>query len=576
MDIAVDSPKEAYENPVTPLKNKAFINDEIKPNDGYSMELVTGEAVPDLLFNDHKFQKSWDQLFESCPWATIFQQRQFIGAWYRVYRNEHLPILIIAFEKGQLKGVLPVVLLNGVANGKQKSGRITGAGHYEAEYQSWLAAAADGELFIKKALAVLMKQYRGFTITFRFIPPGTPIGWAKKDKKWSQCSLIQSFARPYINLTDPELEKSYWKRKHFKKKLNRLSRTGDVSFETINDYETFERDLNEMAALYDFRQSALFNKCPFREDTVKKEFLLALFRLQLLHVTVLRVNEKIIAAVVLVKGKDWIYLAGIICHTPFNAQIYSPGYLHLILLTKQLFGEGVPNFDLSPGYDSYKDDLANRHDEVHELVISSSKKFHIKRKIKIWLHARFVANGIRPMTAELNWKRYFYLLRKGNASFVVKSIVKRFQRKRMQQLFLVQAYTAQPDVNISLNKDNINDLMKYELSSGHETKWEFLSNAMRRLETGQHCYTWMENGQLLACAWFRFPEPAAAEKDSSPVHEKLMVWEGYYCHAAAKSRIHDFISKVIDAGVNNDERSHFQTADQLFCKVLGDVGERIE
>jgi hypothetical protein len=86
----------------------------------------------------------------------------------------------------------------------------------------------------------------------------------------------------------------------------------------------------------------------------------------------------------------------------------------------------------------------------------------------------------------------------------------------------------------------------------------------------------MENEQLLACAWFRFPEATAEEKDGSPVTEKRMVWEGYYCHAAAKNRLHDFISKVIDAGVNNDERNHFQAADQLFCKVLEVVGERIE
>ncbi len=112
---------------------------------------------------------------------------------------------------------------------------------------------------------------------------------------------------------------------------------------------------------------------------IKKDLLKALFRLQLLHVSVLKVNEKIIAAVIAITEKDWLCLAGINCHSPFNARLYSPGLMHFILLAKLLKEEGITWFDLTPGYDTYKEELANRHHEVKELLISNSRSLKIKK-----------------------------------------------------------------------------------------------------------------------------------------------------------------------------------------------------
>jgi hypothetical protein len=544
MNTAAHPENELLAGPAPALPNRTISG--TRTDDAYAIELITGAAVIDALINDAGFQQSWDALYASCPWATVFQSRPFIAAWYQIYRDEHLPILIKAVENGQLKGLLPVVLLNTNANdahsGKGRN-RITGAGHYDAEYQTWLAAPVDADNFIKKALPELRKQFPGHPITFRFLSPGTSLDWLQDDTTLRSYSIVQSYDRPLINFKDADASKIF-QRNHFKNKINRLKRLGEVHFEHITDLESFKHCLHEMAVFYDFRQSALFNKSPFKDDPVKEDFLLQLFRLQLLHVTVLKVGGKTMAAIAAVTGKDdWMHLAAVNCHSPFNARFYSPGFLHFILLAKKLAVEGTRYFDLSPGYDAYKDDLANLHDQVKELVISPTRKFHLKRQFKKWVHTRLIAAGIRPMTTELALKKYIYLLRRRRVMPVIKGMVNRLHPKRKKQLYRLQ--TSFPStIKMALHKDNLRDLMQFEFVKGTPvTRWEFLEDAMMRLERGQHCYTRAENGRLLCCAWFSNPDAGSVAADNM---ETTIELQSLYCHEAAKDRLPAFIQCVME------------------------------
>jgi CelD/BcsL family acetyltransferase involved in cellulose biosynthesis len=572
MNTAANSKNDLYESPVPEVKPKPVIETGTRFNNSDSFELIEGDAVIALLYNDSGFRQSWDLLFESCPWATVFQSRAFVTAWYQAYREEHCPLLVKAVENGQLKGVLPLAILNTPADDRgahTQSGRITAAGHYEALYQTWLVAPSDGDAFIKKALTELMKQFPGCYISLRFLPPGTPMKWTTDDRKWRKHSIIQSHSCPLIHLSGVGSERIFQHKKHFKHKLNRLKRLGDVRFDTITDQQQFEKSLQEMSVLFDFRQSALFNKSPFREDPAKKEFLLELFRLHLLHVTALKVDEKIIAAVVAVGEKDWMYLAGINCHCPGHARSFSPGFLHFVLLSQQLAAEGFQYFDLSPGYDPYKEELANQHEDVYELLISSKPSFRIKRRIKKWIHTRLIAAGKRPMSVELSIKYYAYLAKHRSPASIIKSLFKRFQKKEKQQHYLLQQYTAQAPTEIKLNKDNLIDLQEFTTGKrSNLTQWEFLSNAAFRLERGQHCYTWVEEGCLLACAWFSWQDAQSAKKDDNPEAGNRIEIHGLYYHATGKDRLTVFLNAVIETAVNKEGKNYFVTSEPLFCKAL--------
>jgi hypothetical protein len=562
----------------SPLKSRTVIDAGARPYDGYTIELIAGSAVIEMLTNDGWLQKSWDTLFNACPWGTVFQSRQFVTAWYQAYRDQHLPIVVKGIERGQLKGILPVVLLNvpaGDEHAAGKGGRITGAGHYDAQYQTWLASPGDGETFIKKALSELMKQFPGHPISFRFLPPQTPIAFIQQDALWRRYSIVQSYTRPFINFTDPEHAKLY-QRGHFKNKMNRLKKLGEVHFECIRDLKKFESSLNEMAILYDFRQSALFNKNHFKDDPAKKDFLLELFRLGMLHTTVLKVDGKLMAAIIAVTGKEgWVHLAGINCHAPFNSRYYSPGFMHFVLLAKQLASEGVPCFDLTPGYDTYKEELANGHDEVTEWVISNKPAYRIKRKIKKRIHTRLIASGIRPMTMELTLKKYLYQVKHWSAVQAIQRLAESLQRKRKQQLYRVPAYTLPPNVKISLHKDNLRDLLQVESNKKTGiTRWSFLADAMRRFDDRQHCFTWMENGRLLCCAWFRYAE-ASEEKEKGRPQDNTIIFQEIYCHPAGKDRLSSFYSEVIDQAVNHEGKNYFLTDDLLFCRALELAGSPV-
>jgi CelD/BcsL family acetyltransferase involved in cellulose biosynthesis len=563
---AVETPELYFEDlqitSQTRTKTEEIAEDAVpgdrKPDTDYTIELVTGSAVTDLL-QDAAFQKSWDQLFKSCPWATVFQTRAFIASWYNAYRGIHLPILLKAVAKGQLRGVLPVALLHANGNqGHKKGGKIIGAGHYEAEYQGWLTVPADGNSFIQSALTELMTQFPGSTISLRFLSPGTPMNWIQNEK-WRKYSIVQPYSVPLIHFKNPAEVKVG---KHFKHKLNKLKKTGEVSFERIKDRETFIRSLEEMAIMLDFRQAALFNKLPFYEDPAKKEFLIALFDQQLLHTTVFKHNDKIIAAVIAAIRNNGAYLSGLVCHSPLNARVISPGYMHFQLLTKQLAEEGIQYFDLSPGYDAYKDELATQTDEVQELIISNAKGFRIKRQFKKWLHARLLARGIRPMTAELTIKKYRYNLRHWHPLPVIKKLVNKLHKQDTQQRYLINKPTLEQAIAAPCQKNSLADLL--EINSEDKaglTRWKFLSDAMVRLEKGQNCFTWLENNQLVCCIWVSYGEDS-------------IVIENYYCRASAKEWLPAFLKNMFIALGENKEDSTFQllVTDKQICKAMAIAG----
>jgi hypothetical protein len=431
-------------------------------------------------------------------------------------------------------------------------------------------------MFMKRALAELMNEFPGKPISFRFLSAATPLNWINEDKQLRRYSIVQTYTRPLINFHNPD-HGNLFQRKHFKHKLNRLKKLGEIQFEPISDYKKFESSLNEMAVLFDFRQSALFNKSHFSDEPAKKEFLLELFRLGLLHVTVLYVGGKMLAAIVAVTGKDnWVHLAGINCHAPFNSRYYSPGFMNFVLLAKQLSAEGASYFDLTPGYDSYKEELANAHDEVKEWVIYSKLSFRIKRKIKRMIHTRLIATGIRPMTVELELKKYFYRLRHWRPAHAIKALAKKLHKKSTQQLYHVDTALPHP-IKISLHKDNLRDLLHFKTDKkAGISRWAFLSDAMHRFEDKQHCYTWTENGRLLCCAWFSFPDTVSTEKPDVPAPESAMVVETLYCNNGGKDRLCSFVKSmaVEAAGFLGKKSINILSADRLFCETMDAAGTR--
>jgi hypothetical protein len=120
-----------------------------------------------------------------------------------------------------------------------------------------------------------------------------------------------------------------------------------------------------------------------------------------------------------------------------------------------------------------------------------------------------------------------------------------------------------------LKKDDLVDLQEFTSGKRSDlTRWEFLSNAAFRLERGQHCYTWVENGTLLACAWVSYQDVQSAKKDDRPENDNTIELLGLYCHANGKDRLTGFVNEVINSAVNKEKKNYFSTNEPLFWKAL--------
>ncbi|PTX14993.1 CelD/BcsL family acetyltransferase involved in cellulose biosynthesis [Pontibacter mucosus] len=503
-------------------------------------ELHVGKQVFNALL-DPALKAEWDLLYEACTWCTVFQSRVFVETWYKVFREEYLPILVTATHEGHLVGVLAMALPRYCVDEHEsllKPGKIVGAGQYDAEYQCWLSGAAYGEDFIKAALASIIHKFRGCDIHFRYLPPALPLNWAEADPYWRNKVVLQAVRRPLMAMGSPEFPKLF-KKPEFKNKVNRLRRLGNLSFEVVTDKSYFEEILPELVIQYDFRQGAMFNKNQFSDNPLKTEFLLAIFEKKLLHVSVLKVNEEVMAAIVAVAGKGWVHLGGINTHAPYQANYYSPGFVHFIMLGKLLAESGVEVFDLTPGGDAYKERLATDHDQVYEMVIPGSTVSGAKRRIRKHLYNRLVQAGKRPMSVELAIRKKAYLFKarlksviNPHTAFSTLFRLRASHSPDEKPSVGIPAELRYADGSIHVQENDLKHLLAYRPTKHDLTRWEFLEAAMRSLETGKCCYTWCEDGQLQACAWLGSSETVPL-KPALPKGSAVLELT-YYCKAVKR------------------------------------------
>jgi hypothetical protein len=505
------------------------------PSSTGGAELVIGKAAIELLENK-TFLAGWDELYQSCCWATPYQSKEYVCTWYQLYGESYLPIIIKAQEKDILKGLLTLALPSKKTKGKKRF--IVAAGNFDSDYQTWLSSQTDGEAFIKTAIFELWKQFPRCELMLKYLPSQTPLNWIKSDNFWQQHCALQPFELPIMDMKAAEISGRN------KKRVNRINKIG--RFECVTDTDAFSSLLNnQIAQLFDFRQGALFNKNPFRNDPANRKLLLSLFEAGLLHVSILKINAEIIASVTATIGKKRAYLGGINCHSPLYAS-YSPGYLHFLLLGQQLAREGVEFFDLTPGYDFYKERLATHHEQVHQLVVTNNLFYFYKRQFRRWFHYRLVQAGKRPMSLELEIRKRLYLLRHRGLLACVSGWLKNFWPKSSPKLYLAEPQSVDHDTSILLQKDSLSDLLDFEQHPGKITRWEFLSAAWHRFEQGGHCYTWAEGGRLLACVWVDGSTSIANSQVN--VDTKDCVWlRELYCHAAGRDRLDSFLRVAVAA-----------------------------
>ncbi|MHC2993596.1 hypothetical protein OB13_19185, partial [Pontibacter sp. HJ8] len=124
-----------------------------------------------------------------------------------------------------------------------------------------------------------------------------------------------------------------------------------------------------------------------------------------------------------------------------------------------------------------------------------------------------------------------------------------------------------PDTSPFINKNSLRDLLCYQPKGTLTTRWEFLIDAMKRFESGQQPYTWVENGKLLGCVWLQSPGLKAKE-----IPAEAAVLQGFYFYPVPLKQLQEFVEAVI-AKVTGERDSAFVYAipdaqNKALCKVL--------
>ncbi|MEX2566361.1 MAG: GNAT family N-acetyltransferase [Cyclobacteriaceae bacterium] len=478
------------------------------------MKIFLKEETTNLL-RDEKFLNSWDQLLSLCPWATVFQSKTFVLTWYAYYK-EFTPIVLTDWDGHNLKGIITLTI--------DRNGTITAAGTNQAEYQVWLSTAENSHAILEESIGLLKKHFPRRTIDLKYLPPNTPIKQFEVSTKWKKNLFIKSYLQPLM-ASNEELLTRELKKKNRKEKINRLKRKGNLEFEIITKKEAFISIIDEMIIQSDFRKGAMYDKVAFQQEPQRKEFLIRLFELGLLHVSILRLNEEIIASNAGIIGIDMIHLQGINSHSPIYAK-YSPGILHFLMLGIELKNTGKSFFDLTPGgAKGYKEMLATTFQEAFELEIYSgldnflaTKKEFLKNKIKNVLD-KFPEYQDKPNLIAHYFqniqKKSSLLFKKGFEIFNYEGLNKVFSKHSKKYIQLGSVKRVNLSDRFQIQKNNLQDLMIFEESNGIISRWEFLYDCMKRLEIEHQFYCLISENALCAVLWYIPIEAKSGEFSSS-------------------------------------------------------------
>jgi len=194
------------------------------------------------------------------------------------------------------------------------------------------------------------------------------------------------------------------------------------------------------------------------------------------------------------------------------------------MLARMLTEEGHDTFDLTPGGDPYKERFANDHDRTHLLTIFSSRRSKLRdtmiRRAESVARVMLKSVGIQPKKAKAAFQR----LRRTKLRRVPTVLAGNVRRRIWHDAeYRIYAYAAAEARKIEspgmMARDEISHLLMYQPAEGWQTKKAFLDRSLRRLESGQHVYTYAENGRLLHYGWVEEdPETVFATEVHQEIH----------------------------------------------------------
>ncbi len=459
--------------------------------------LTFSDAEAQQLLASPEFRSEWKSLLNKCPWSTALQSPEFAGTWYECYSDVYRPLILVRYAaSGEMDGLLTLAI-------ERASGELTFSGAHQSEYNVWLALPGE-QSFITGALDRL-RQLGFSSLTFTYLPPAVPLEWLKAGRSYR--STIRTVQRPLLTVDKVDAVRDLL-RGETRRRLKKLQENGPLSFLELRTSDELDAYYDEFIDFYDFRIGSVHGTCPFRDDPAKRAFYRALMAHDgLLHVTVTKIGEQLVAAHIGIRNKNEV-MQGMVGHSPFLAN-RAPGKLHILHLGLALHEEGFSSFDLTPGGDAYKGDLATCYDEAHVLTIFLRKKAFALYNIAAGLRrvAKAVADILHlDRETMVRWrsaagKAAGSPIRSLHSMF--SSVVGRIWSSTEVRFYRLETKgVVQGACDCEVRRDILRDLLCYQPPDRScRSKQEFLSDARSRIGAGVHCYSTTNSQLLVNYAW---------------------------------------------------------------------------
>lgn len=498
------------------------------------IRLVRGEEA-DALLAQEVFTSDWSRLAAQCPWATGFQTPEFAGTWYLAYRDRYEPVLAISYgDDGHLQGLLPLAA-------SRPANELVVAGGLQAEYQAWICPSEFGDIFPLCAVRLLRKEFPAAELRFCYLPPRTPMGWVGQCDLRRVC-LLQKHRRPLLRFGNGEEIERSLKRDTNRNRLRHLQKIGPLAFRRITDAAELEALLDTVIPWHDARHLAVHGVTPFADDPRNKPFLLATLRTGgLVHATAMTVGDQLVTLYLgLCRSKEVVLCS--FAYNPWLAK-YSPGKFHSYFLARMLMQEGYEQLDLTPGGDAYKERFANAWEEVHTLEVfpgllkrqAAAARVCLKESARTFLNMAHIA----PKRA-MSFARKVQRLGPGAILWRLRNACE-WIYSRVEFHVSVHDVPAAADQFLSngFRRDCLDDLLAYRPHDGEPSRQGFMAAAFRRIEEGQHAYSYAEDGRLLELVWLmEGPLDTVARRwlPGFPLSPRSALALGFYTHPQAPGR----------------------------------------
>jgi len=516
-----------------------------------NVEVLTGLDA-DRLIENTEFREKWRDLYDACPWSSVFQEEGFVITWYATYRSQFTPVIAVsANDEGEIVGLFTLAVA-------KDSGRLVVAGHNHAEYQAWLADPRYGDDFIESAIGELRKKFRDQPLTLLFALPTIPIEWTKPGNRWGDHCYVRTLKRGLMTVGDGSAFKDTLRKKK-QNKVNRLKRMGQLRFDQIQDAEGFEALIDDILSHQAFRLRAVYNLPEVEQDPLKKSFLINLMRLPgALHTTVLRLDDKLVSAQIHVRNKDQMLLH-LITHSPLYAR-FSPGALHLLMLGVEFAKQGIPVFDLTPGGE-YKDRHATHHDEVYVIKIFHSRahclRYKIERKLSEAIKPILRAFNVVPAQTRNAYSTFVDHRKKWSrlkAPGLLFEIGRRLKCSLLHtEELCLYAYDLDQAHSLSdsqvMKKNHIPDLLAYRPTESWQPPVnKFMKQSLKNLEAGHHVYTRVEGGRVVQYGWLIEPQcgkPSTRNGHDLALPANSALLTDFYTHSQGQSLFRSSLCQML-------------------------------